>query len=208
MPRAADHRAAWKSDGRLIVNQRADVRARAGRGLRPLASARQSGLEPCRRAAVFPQGGEPGARRRRMARRGRAAQRLRPRTCADRRSLHRGRRAVRLSAQPGFQRRATGGLWLLPVHHAQRAALLDGGRLPQAGAQAREPDGGLERSGDARAVRGQARGRDRVPAGRHDPHGARQCRSASLRRRVQFAAIAAASPAPAPPICCASTGST
>ena len=122
--------------GSSSINGLMYVRGQA-RGLRPLAPARQCRLEPCRRAAVFPQGRGPEPRRGRMARRGRAALRLRPRRRCRSASLHRGGRAVRLPAQSGFQRRRPGRLRLLPVHHAQRAALLDRGRLSQARAAAR-----------------------------------------------------------------------
>ena len=62
-----------KVTGRLLVDQRAALHPRAGRGLRPLAPARQCGLELHRRAAVLPPRRGPAARRGRPARRRRAA---------------------------------------------------------------------------------------------------------------------------------------
>ena len=54
VPRPPVVLAARKSAGRLVVHQRAAVRARPGRGFRPLAAARQCGLGVRGRAAVFP----------------------------------------------------------------------------------------------------------------------------------------------------------
>ena len=55
------HPAARQGAGRLELDQRAALRPRAGRGLRPLAPARQCRLELRRRAAVFPQGRGSGS---------------------------------------------------------------------------------------------------------------------------------------------------
>ena len=56
-----------ETPGRLVVDQRAFVYPRTGRGFRSLAPARQCRLELCRRAALLPQGGGPAARRGRIS---------------------------------------------------------------------------------------------------------------------------------------------
>ena len=65
VPRPQRDRAARQDARRLELDQRADLHPRPGRGLRPLAPARQHRLEPRRRAALLPQGRGQRARRRR-----------------------------------------------------------------------------------------------------------------------------------------------
>ena len=87
----------------------------------------------------FKQGRGPGARRRRVPRRRRPAQGLRPAgdaaTLAD--AMHRGGVAGRHPAQPRLQRRAAGRRRLLPDDHQQRAGAGARRGLSEAGAQAR-----------------------------------------------------------------------
>jgi hypothetical protein len=191
MPWPRHHPAARQGDRRLLVDQRAALHPRPARGLRPLAPARQCRLELRRRAALFPQGGGSAARRRRPARGGWAALRVRHGAAAGVRCLHRGGGAMRLSTQSGLQWRRAGGFWLLPAHHAQRAALLGRGRLSQAGAAPAESPGGVGRARDARAVRWTPRRRHRISPRRRDAYRA-GARGDPFGRHLQYAATAAA----------------
>ena len=135
--RPLDHPAARQGAGRLLVDQRASLHPRAGGGLRPLAPARQCGLELHRRAAVFPPLRGSAARRGRAAWRRRAAFGARcQRRASAVRCLHRRVRAGGPAAHRRFQRAEPGRRGLFPAHHAQGPALVDGARLSQARAQA------------------------------------------------------------------------
>ena len=152
--------------GSSSINGLLYIRGQAG-GFRSLAPARQCRLELRGRAALFPPRRGPGARRRCAARGRRAARGLqRQRAASAVRGFHRGRAAGGLCAQRRFQRADPGRRRLFPAHCAQRAALVDRGRLSAAGAPAGKSRGGAECADDPRSVRGQARGRRRIPAGR------------------------------------------
>ena len=69
----------------------------------------------------------------------RAARRLDPHAQPDDQGVRPGLSAGRHPLQSRFQRRPAGGLRRLSDDHAQRPALLGGGRLPPAGAVAPEP---------------------------------------------------------------------
>ena len=79
-------------------------------------------------------------------------------------------RAGRHPAQRRFQRADAGRRRLFPADGEERPPLVDRGRLSEAGAAAAQPARRHQRAGDARAVRRAARGRRRIPPGRHDAH--------------------------------------
>ena len=102
---AAARQGAW----RLVIDQRPDLHPRPEAGLRPVASARQHRLVVRRRAALFPQVGGPGARRRTSST-ARAARSRCPICAPIIRCTMRscGREAGGLSVQSRLQRRRTG----------------------------------------------------------------------------------------------------
>ena len=101
-PECNNRRISWprgKVLGGSSLDQRPDLHPRPAAGFRPVAAARQRRLVVRRRAAVFPQGRGPGARRRRIPRRRRPAGRVRPAhrriRCTTPSSPARRRRAIR-----------------------------------------------------------------------------------------------------------------
>ena len=177
---------------RLQLDQRADLRARAAAGLRPLGRTRQSRLELARVPAVFPQARTQHARRRAHARHRRPAVGVRDPAAA------RTRRCVRGRVEPSgrahgrrFQHGRPGRRRLLPAHHAQRAALFDGGGVPEARARAAEPACRNRCAGAEGAVRRRAGVRRAVRPAWQGARGARAARGDSRGRRAAVAATAA-----------------
>ena len=87
---------------------------------------------------------------------------------------------------------------LLSIDGAQRPALVDRGRLSEGSAAAAQSARRGQCAGIARAVLWPPRNRRRIPAGRDYAHRLRRGRSHPLRRRIQFAAAFADSPALGP----------
>ena len=180
LERPLDHPAARQGDGRLVVDQRAALSPRPGRGLRPLAPARQCRLELRRRAAVLPPLRGPAARRGRSARRRRAARRS-PMS-ASRIPLCDA--FIDACAQAGLPRnddfngpsQEGAGYFQLTARNGRRC--VDRARLSQADAR-RRPNlrVDVERADDAHPVRGAPRRRRRV-----SPRTARRTRRAQTAR--------------------------
>ena len=127
---------------------------------------RQRGCEGWDWDSVLPylqEGGEPGARRGRIPRCRRTAACVRSAgTIRTRRGGAGGLRAGRHSAQSGLQRRAAGGLRILPDDNEPTAALEHGEGLSGTGAQPAEPGGANRRACDQGADREQSRRRRRI----------------------------------------------
>ena len=204
--RAVDHVAAWQGTWRIEFNQRASVRARTAAGLRPLAPARECRLGMGRCPSALQAVGELWRRRCDAPGKGRTAQRLGLGCSArDCRSLGRGGRERRLSGQSRLQRSNAGRRGPFPADAQERAALLVGGCVSQAGhasCQPQRPDGmpgpgaGLRRAprdrcqgaaqGAGHDHSGRSRGRSRsrcrrLPADSHG-FGHRRCRRDSRAR--------------------------
>ena len=117
--------AARQGARRLVVDQRPDLHPRPDAGFRPVAPARQRRLVVGRRAAVFPQGRAPGARRERIPRQGRPAESP---TCSTDHPLHdafiEAAQAGGLSVQPRLQRRRAGRRRTVAADGAQPPPLL------------------------------------------------------------------------------------
>ena len=166
-------------------------------------------LELRGRAALFPARRGPGARRGRAARGRRAARGVQClRTASAVRGFHRGRAAGGLSAQRRFQRTDPGRRRLFPAHRAQRAALLDRGRLSAPGAPPAQSRRRLECAGEPHLFSGRRADRRRIPARRGDAHRSCRRRGHRRRRRIQLAAAPAALGARAGARCCARSAST
>ena len=192
--------------GGSLVDQRPHLHPRPARGLRRLGGARQPRLVARRRAAVVPQARAQRARRERVPRRRRSAVGVRHRRRRTRWSKRSSASASELGIprNDDFNGATPGRRRLLPADHAQRHALLDGDRVPEAGARSRRTSTSRPSAhGDARAVRRPPRasasttGRRR--ATRDGPRGAR---SDPRRRRAAVAAAAASCPASARRRCC------
>ena len=130
--------------GGSSLDQRPDLHPRPSRGLRSLAPARQYRLELRRRAAVFPQGRRPGARRRRTSRRRRAARgrpirasRIRSATPLSRPRSRPAFRATTISTAPSRKARATSS-----SRCATGRRCVDRARLSASRREARQPRGG------------------------------------------------------------------
>ena len=207
--RPPDHPAARQGARRIELDQRPALHARPGRGLRPLAPARQCRLELRRCAAVFPQGrgSASAARTTCTAPAGRSrspmsASRIR---CAKPSSMPRSRpafRATTISTAPTRKARAISRLTT-----RERAAL----RRPRSAISSRRAGARnltvvAERAGDAHPVRGPARGRRRISAraARRTPR-APTARSSSPAARSTRRSCCSF-PASARPSCCARIG--
>ena len=110
----------------------------------------------------------------------------------------RTRRCVRGRVEPSgrahgrrFQHGRPGRRRLLPAHHAQRAALFDGGGVPEARARAAEPACRNRCAGAEGAVRRRAGVRRAVRPAWQGARGARAARGDSRGRRAAVAATAA-----------------
>ena len=146
--RPPDPLAARQGARRLVLDRRPRLHPRPEGGFRPLAPARQSGVELRRRPAVLQARRGSGARPRRLARRGGAALGRRQRPPRAGRGVDPGLHRSRHSAERPLQRRRAGGRRLRPADQPQGLSLLDGGRVPAPGEETREP---LDRDGRAGA---------------------------------------------------------
>ena len=146
--------AARQGGRRIGLDQRDDLPARQPRRLRRLGGRRGHGLELRRGPALLQALRGQRARRGRVPRRRRAAQRV-GQPLADPAGRHhaRGERARGARLHPGLQRRAPGWRGALPEHAAQRTAPLDRGRVPAPGRVAAEPGDRHRRDGPADPVR-------------------------------------------------------
>ena len=155
--------AARQGPGRLEFPERAALRPRPARGLRPLAPDGQRRLGMGRRRAAVPPLRGPAGRRGRASRRRRSAGGLRHAAEArDLRCLGRGRRRRRIPLQPGLQRQDAGRRRLFPVHLPQGTPVQHRHRLPEARAAAPQPQGADPGAGQARRHRGRPGKRRRV----------------------------------------------
>ena len=128
--------AARQGAGRHQLDQRHGLHARQRGRLRRVAPARLRGLGLRFGAALLQARRGPGARRRRIPRRRRAAESLRPSLAADAGQGHaRGRPAGRHPGQSRLQRRDPGRRRLLPDHHQPGAALVERAGLSARGAR-------------------------------------------------------------------------
>ena len=183
-----------KTFGRVELDQRPSLQSRAAHGLRHLVAARQSGLELCRRAALFQAQRMPHRTGRRSIPRPRRGGRSRG-SCLARsavRGVHRGGREHRHPAQPRLQRRAAGGGRLLSAQRARQSPdeHRAGAPAPRHAAAQRRRAPACPRRPDP--VRGEPCGRGGVSAPRRAPGRARGARGDCLGRRLQLAAAPAA----------------
>ena len=162
--------AARQGARRLVGDQRHGLYPRPPQRLRPLGLARQYRLVLCRRAALLQALGRQCRFRRRVSRQGRPARRqqtaLRQSGAAD---LSAGRARGAVPHPRGFQRRGPRRPRHLPGDAEERRTLERGARLyPSAHGQPRQSARRDRRAGHPHPVRGQARGRRRIPARQGD----------------------------------------
>ena len=186
--------AARQDAGRQQLDQRDGLHPRPSQRLRRVGGARQRGLVLCRRAAVFPPGGEQRAHRRRLSRAGRSAQ-CRRSALALRvlGALARGRGAAGHEAQRGLQRRGAGRGRALSADAEERRALERRARLSRRRTAA-GPTSRCARGRTRRASCSRTSGRSGIEyrQGGAARDGARAARGDPRRRRAAVAAIAAA----------------
>ena len=173
-----DSRAARPGARRKLLDQRHVLHPRPRARLRHLAPARQCRMVVGRRAAVFQAHRKLSARRRRGARHRRRARRAgQSRSLGDRRSLAAGGDRLRDSGDRRSQCRRQRGRRLFPGHGQERPPLVGGGGVSQAGDEPAESARHHQRARQAIALRGQARHRRRILAGRPaEPRGGERAR--------------------------------
>ena len=187
--RAARLPAVRQGAGRIEFGQRDGLHPRPPQRLRPLGARGKSGLELAGCAAVLQARRAQRARRRRVPRRGRTAERHGP---AQPQPVRAGVRASgrpgRLLAQPRLQRRAAGRLRGLSGDAPQRRAFQRGESLYRAQPGATQPAGDHRRPHHARSHGRPAGDRGRVPPGRAAQTAEGRARGAAQRGRPQVAA--------------------
>ena len=199
--RPAHPLAARQGAGRLVVDQWSRLHPRPEGGLRPLAPARQSGVELRRRPALLQARRGSGARARRLPRHRRAALGRRQRPPRAGRGVDRSLPRSRHSEERRLQRRHPGGCGLLPADQPQGLSLLVSRRVPAPGEEAAEP---ADRDGCAGAPHRPGRpacARRGLPPGRRGADRRRPARDRARGRRHRLApdpAIVRHRPARAP----------
>ena len=146
--------------GRIELDERDALRARAAARLRHLGGARRHRLGLGRGAALLPEGREQRARGLRVPRHRRTPERGRPALAAEgEREVPRRRRGRRDSPHRRLQRAGAGRRVHVPGAPARRAALERGRRLPAPGDGPGQPPGGDRRPGSRPRAGGRARHR-------------------------------------------------
>ena len=155
--RSPDSAAAGQGAGRILLDQRDDLRSRQRARLRRMG---RHGLVVGGPAAVFPEGRGQRARSLAVARRRRSTVGERAAIGEPGLARVRGRRGAGWArAQRGLQRRRAGRCGHLPADPARGDARERGGRVSASGHDTLEPDRDGGHAGAARAVRARARGR-------------------------------------------------